>query len=199
MTSVSVILIEIFCCGLIWSFISSLRAYSVRANLSEKLIFKSPKRKSYALGLYLYFRLRKLFQRHQFVTDQAQINHRHGSTFQTKSIGSTTLYTIEPRNTQAILASNFHAWGLEPTKLAALQAFCGHGLLTTDGERWARTRSIVTTFFRRAASIDLPAFDRILGEAFQRVPSNGDVVNLRPIFYDMVNSLPKNDFCPCSL
>ena len=199
MIAVSILILELLFLGAAWSLFPSIREYFRHGSLSKKLEYQSQKQRSFISSLYLLFKTRTLFKRHQFIPNQALLNHKHGSTFQATSFGSTTTYTIEPHNVQAILASSFEHWGLAPTQLPAVEAFCGHGLLTTDGERWAKSRAIVTPFFRRAASIDLKRFDSILDEAFQRVPRKELVVDLQPIFFDMVSAPTEISNTPKSL
>ena len=83
------------------------------------------KESPFTLGLYLFFKTRMLPQRYELIPDQARLNSKHESTFQTTTIGSTTIYKIEPRNVQAMWASCFQDWAVGPIQFRALGPLCG--------------------------------------------------------------------------
>ena len=181
----------------IWSCLSTLYARYFRRCSAREQGCQSPKESPFAQGLYLSFKTRRLPLRHEFIPDQALLHSRRDSTFQTTTMGSTTIYTIEPQNIQAIWASCFQDWAVAPIKFRVLGPFCGRGLLTADGERWAISRTTITPSFRNPACINLTLFDTILNEAFDRIPMNGSAVDLQPILFDMV-SISANTMSPIS-
>lgn len=57
-------------------------------------------------------------------------------TFTTKMLGSTLIQTVEPKNIQALLATQFKDFALGDLRRRIFFPFLGNGIFTTDGKPW---------------------------------------------------------------
>lgn len=66
--------------------------------------------------------------------------HRElGNTFSGVLLGQGLLITIEPENIKAVLATQFHDFGIG-TRYRGMGALLGHGIFSSDGSRWEHSR-----------------------------------------------------------
>lgn len=77
------------------------------------------------------------------------------STFSYQNLNTTTIFTIDPKNLQAILSSQFQDFSLGTTRRANFLPFLGHGIFTEDGEAWERSRAMLRPHFSRSQISDL--------------------------------------------
>ena len=88
------------------------------------------------VGLDLFFKTGSAIQNHRYLSE---LTHRYktlGNTFQSTTMGSVSINSIEPENLHTVFASKFQHWGVEPVRLPAQFPFCGRGFITTDGAAW---------------------------------------------------------------
>ncbi|CAJ2513377.1 Uu.00g014960.m01.CDS01 [Anthostomella pinea] len=93
-----------------------------------------------------------------------------GPTFQASSLGRTTIFTIDPENVKAVLATKFKHFDLGPRRMKILGPLTGPGIFTNDGTSWEHSRSLVRPTFtkvqpdRRSGSVEAdlqPLFFRL--------------------------------------
>ena len=66
--------------------------------------------------------------------------HREiGNTFSLVLLGQGAIVTIEPENIKAVLATQFHDFGIG-TRYRGMGALLGHGIFSSDGSRWEQSR-----------------------------------------------------------
>ena len=94
------------------------------------------------------------------------------------------IYTIEPKNLQSILSTDFAAWGVEPMRLFAFEPFVGKGIMCTDGTFWEKSRALIKPTFARTqiADLHLSTFDRLVGNLLAILPRDAATVDLQPLF-----------------
>jgi hypothetical protein len=80
-----------------------------------------------------------------------QLFEVYGHTFQSKSWTSTKIYTTEPRNLQAIFATDFVSWGVQPMRLFGFEPFVGKGIMCADGTFWEAIDSYDQTYLRKSS------------------------------------------------
>ncbi|KAK9238927.1 cytochrome P450 [Lipomyces kononenkoae] len=73
---------------------------------------------------------------------------KHGTTFGTSALGKQNVWTIEPENIKALLATNFNDFGLG-TRHDAFLPLLGEGIFTLDNEGWAHSRAMLRPQFTR--------------------------------------------------
>ncbi|KAL8960511.1 MAG: hypothetical protein Q9183_005453, partial [Haloplaca sp. 2 TL-2023] len=109
---------------------------------------------------------------------------QNGSTFQSKTLGRTTVFTIEPRNLQSVFSTNFSAWGVEPMRLFAFEPFVGKGIMCSDGASWEHSRALIKPTFARTqiADLHLDSFGVHVERLIDLIPKDGSTCDLQPLF-----------------
>lgn len=100
------------------------------------------------------------------------------------TLGSTAIYTIEPKNLQAIFATDFSSWGVQPMRLFAFEPFIGRGIMVADGAFWEQSRALIKPTFTRAqiADLRLTAYSAHVKKLIGLLPEDGSTVDLQPFF-----------------
>ncbi|KAF5724175.1 cytochrome P450 monooxygenase [Fusarium mundagurra] len=70
-------------------------------------------------------------------------------TFRMSILGSNNLVTAEPRNIQAILATQFHDFGMGVTRSTNLKTVLGRSIFAADGTSWRAARDMMRPLFSR--------------------------------------------------
>lgn len=109
---------------------------------------------------------------------------RHGNTFQSITFGRTTFFTIEPRNLQSVLSTDFLSWGVEPMRLFAFEPFIGKGIMCSDGAFWEHSRALIKPTFARTqiADLHLDDFGVHVERLIDLIPKDGSTFDLQPLF-----------------
>lgn len=113
-----------------------------------------------------------------------QLFEVYGNTFKSESWRTSKLYTIEPKNLQAIFSTDFLSWGVEPMRLFAFEPFVGKGIMCTDGASWESSRALLKPTFARTqiADLHLSAFVAHVQRLLDLIPRDGSEVDLMPLF-----------------
>ena len=108
----------------------------------------------------------------------------HGHTFQSVTLSTTAIYTIEPKNLQAVFATDFSSWGVEPMRLCAFESFVGKGIMCADGAFWEQSRALIKPTFTRAqiADLHLTAYSAHVNKLVGLLPEDGSTIDLQPLF-----------------
>ena len=109
----------------------------------------------------------------------------YGSTFQTKSFGSTVINTIDPANIQAFLALDFTKYGLEPIRFPVASPIMGRSIFTSDGPLWEKARSEVKPVFARGGISNMANFERHLDRMIDKLTVNGSLFDIAPTIDDL--------------
>lgn len=111
------------------------------------------------------------------------------STWYQNILGTWHYYTMEPKNIQAILATQFKDFELGPLRRGALGPVVGNGIFTHDGKAWEHSRALIRPQFSRGQVADLSLEERHVQHLFQRLPLRPDgwtvEVDLAPLFFNL--------------
>ncbi|KAG8157160.1 hypothetical protein KVR01_012868 [Diaporthe batatas] len=114
----------------------------------------------------------------------------NGTTFSMPSIGSTAeMFTIDPANIQAILATKFQDFPIGEKRNSAFRLLLGDSILTTDGAFWEHSRALFRPQFSREQISDLGKTEASVQALFEALPlvgteHNGSVeVDIMPIIF----------------
>ncbi|KIX03199.1 uncharacterized protein Z518_06751 [Rhinocladiella mackenziei CBS 650.93] len=77
-----------------------------------------------------------------------------------KLMGSKSFITIEPRNLQALLATQFKDFALGDVRARDLKPLLGNGIFAADGVQWEHSRSLLRPQFVRGQISDLDLTER---------------------------------------
>ncbi|KAJ5766311.1 uncharacterized protein N7511_003927 [Penicillium nucicola] len=112
---------------------------------------------------------------------------RYVSTFRMCQAGRENLFTADPKNIQAMLATQFKEFGLGDTRRNVAGPVVGHGIFTTDGEDWFRSRSLLRPQFTRDQMSNLDREERHIQNALCAIPMLSDgwssAVDIQAIFF----------------
>lgn len=102
-----------------------------------------------------------------------------GTTLEHKFLGKQAFGTIEPRNLQAMLSSNFEHWSLG-LRSKAMKPLLGSGIFAQDGKRWETSRSLLRSQFKHAQYEDCEVFRQPVDSLLQQLSQEYRVVDLQP-------------------
>lgn len=89
------------------------------------------------LGLDLFQRFKRAFDAGCFQEEVGRIFAEQGSrTYGLNLLGSDFYQTFEPKNIQALLATQFSDFALGDLRRQAFYPLLGNGIFTTDGKAW---------------------------------------------------------------
>ncbi len=84
------------------------------------------------------------------------------------------IFTCEPKNVQAVLATQFHDFGLGPRRAHAFEPLLGHGIFTQDGKAWEHSRAMLRPQFAREQVSDLQLEEEHVQNMMQALPVGPD-------------------------
>lgn len=93
-----------------------------------------------------------------FVTDRFQAMGRY--TFRMSILGTTNILTAEPKNVQAVLASQFNDFAMGRARKTVLKTVLGRSIFAVDGQAWHSAREIVRPIFARDNIADLELLEK---------------------------------------
>lgn len=135
-------------------------------------------------GLDFVFQLFQSLRKHRRNVSMKSLFATYGHTFQVRSWSRTTIFTVEPKNLQSVLTTDFTSWGVQPLRLFAFEPFVGKGIMCSDGVFWEHSRALIKRAFTRAqiADIHLSAFDTHVNRLIDMIPADQSIVDLQPLF-----------------
>ncbi|KKK17571.1 hypothetical protein ARAM_006638 [Aspergillus rambellii] len=95
---------------------------------------------------------------------------RDVTTFSVTQMGRKNIFTCDPHNVQAILATKFKDFELGPIRQHTLLPLLGTGIFTSDGEIWSRSRALLRPQFTREQISDLDLEERHVQQAMLAMP-----------------------------
>ncbi|KAH7372183.1 putative cytochrome P450 [Cadophora sp. MPI-SDFR-AT-0126] len=110
-------------------------------------------------------------------------NRMNAYTYTQLFLGDRVINTAEPENIKAVLATQFKDFELPPRRKVAFRPTFGHGIFTTDGKEWEASRSLLRPNFTRSQVGDLETFESHIGKLIERIPRNGETVDLQQLFF----------------
>ncbi|THC92955.1 hypothetical protein EYZ11_007573 [Aspergillus tanneri] len=97
--------------------------------------------------------------------------------------------TNDPKNVQAILATQFNDFELGPVRKGSVAPFLGTGIFSTDGKEWQHNRALLRPQFSRGQVADLQLEETHVQHLFRRLPVSSDSwtdeLDLMPLFFNL--------------
>lgn len=99
-------------------------------------------------GINAYLDFKKSGKEKRFVNRIKELHDQYGNTFQTTIVGTDCIFTIDPENIKAILATQFtdYSFGRRHEQFVPL---LGDGIFTLDGAGWTHSRALLRPQFTR--------------------------------------------------
>ncbi|KJX93137.1 cytochrome p450 like protein [Zymoseptoria brevis] len=125
-----------------------------------------------------------LLERHEWMTKE---HGRVCETFRTGFLGQTIYFTSDPKNIQAMLATQFQDFELGPTRAAVMGGVLGDGIFVQDGKKWEHSRAMLRPNFVRDQVSDLDMEEIHVKNLLEVMPTQAsgwtDFVNIQTLFF----------------
>ena len=96
-----------------------------------------------------------------------------GSTLRYSIMGTETLQTIDPKNIQAMLATQFNDFSLGARRRNNFLPLLGNGIFTLDGKGWEHSRAMLRPQFARDQISNLELEEKHVQNMMQALPVDG--------------------------
>lgn len=133
-------------------------------------------------SLYLSCNYRDLDFWH-FLYKRCSLSSSASPTAEFRIVGQRFVFTADPENIKAILATQFDDYGKGENFLRDFQDFLGHGIFATDGEEWAKSRQLLRPQFVKTRVRDLDIFEKHVQQLLFLLDGNGKEVDISQLFY----------------
>jgi len=121
----------------------------------------------------------------EFLLRESRLYDQLGPTYVFYVLGIGMVSTAEPENMKAIFATKFEDWSTGERN-RVLEPLLGHGIFTTEGEHWARSRVMIRPNFVRSQISDLDRLESHTNDLFRLIPADGQEVDLQPLFFQLM-------------
>lgn len=141
----------------------------------------------YPFGVEQIFAAIKADKEKRFADYLAGRYHNHGGDHSFKVLGRKSYMTADPKNIQAMLATQFNDFGTGEIRRSNFFPMLGNGIFTTDGKMWEHSRQMMRPQFARDQVSDLELEERHMVNMFQALPTNTQgwtsEVDLQTLFF----------------
>ena len=93
--------------------------------------------------------------------------------------------TVEPENIKAVLATHFEDYGLGTARKYSMVRTFGHGIFTTDGKDWARSRALVRPSFVRERVSSMEIFEPHIQNFLMHIPKDGSAFDIQELLFKL--------------
>ncbi|KAJ9311861.1 hypothetical protein DTO271D3_7855 [Paecilomyces variotii] len=133
-------------------------------------------------GINSFCDLKKAGQEKRFVGRIRELHDEYGTTYLMNILGTNCIFTIEPENIKAVLATQFNdfSFGRRHEVFAPL---LGDGIFTLDGAGWSHSRALLRPQFTRDQVSDLDQMDIHVERLIQAVPKDGTPFDIQELFF----------------
>ncbi|KAK6004829.1 hypothetical protein QM012_007608 [Aureobasidium pullulans] len=117
--------------------------------------------------------------------NQQRFAKMNAKTFSMSNMGKTSIYTIEPENVKAMLATHFQSWSLPELRKTAFYPLFGHGIFTNDGAAWKHSREMLKPSFNRNEIGNVDMLERHAANLIRaiRTQQHQDSIDLHDLFF----------------
>ncbi|KAK6534864.1 Protein kinase alk2 [Arthrobotrys megalospora] len=109
-------------------------------------------------------------------------------------LGARTIITREPRNIQALLATQFKDFAIGPRKYKAFSPLLGNGIFTIDGPGWEISRALLRPQFARSQITQLENLEEHL-QILMDCITEGEEVDLQELFFELTIDTATHFLC----
>ncbi|EAW13417.1 cytochrome P450 [Aspergillus clavatus NRRL 1] len=133
-------------------------------------------------GIPAFLRLGQAVKEKRWIEHITEQYGTYGNTFTQVLLGRRLLSTIEPENLKAMLATQFHDFGLG-TRHREFYPLLGDGIFTLDGPGWSHARGLLRPQFTRDQVADLDLMDGHISRLIELVPKDGSTFDIQRLFF----------------
>ncbi|OJJ52977.1 hypothetical protein ASPSYDRAFT_62601 [Aspergillus sydowii CBS 593.65] len=134
------------------------------------------------LSLDRIYRLMKMAKQRKLLESNVTRFDNLGNTHLVQRRPQLVMVTREPQNVKTILSLKFADYSLGD-RIKTFGPLLGHGIFTTDGEDWARSRQMIRPNFVKEQVAHLEVFEDLMDDLFALIPTDGGTVDLQDLFF----------------
>lgn len=109
--------------------------------------------------------------------------NEHSNTIEVGLAGQRWIFTADPENIKAILATQFQDFGKGKQFHEDWKPFLGDSIFTTDGQQWHDSRQLIRPQFVKNRVADLEIFERHIERLMNKIGGHGEEVDVAALFY----------------
>ena len=108
---------------------------------------------------------------------------KHSKTVEVNMVGQRWIFTADPDNIRAILATQFQDFGKGQQFHQDWKPFLGDSIFTTDGQQWHDSRQMIRPQFVKNRVADLGIFEKHVERLMTKIGGRGEQVDVADLFY----------------
>lgn len=93
------------------------------------------------------------------------------------------IFTADPENIKAILATQFQDFGKGKQFHDDWKPFLGDSIFTTDGQQWHNSRQLIRPQFLKNRVTDLEIFEKHVERLMTKIAGHGEEIDIAALFY----------------
>ena len=107
----------------------------------------------------------------------------HSKTIEVDMARRRWIFTADPDNTRAILATQFEDFGKGERFHEIWKPFLGDSIFVTDGQQWQQSRQLIRPQFVKTRVADLEIFEKHVERLTAKIGGQGEQVDISALFY----------------
>ena len=127
----------------------------------------------------------KALREHRALEVLGSRHTRTANTIHHKTFFEDMIYTLEPENIKAMLATSFKDFGLSRRRQKAFIPLLGQGIFTSNGAAWQHSRDLLRPNFVRGQVGDLDTFESHVDQLISAIPADGSTFDLQSLFFQL--------------
>ncbi|KAK2594964.1 hypothetical protein QQS21_007322 [Conoideocrella luteorostrata] len=112
-----------------------------------------------------------------------EVVEESGTTFEQNLLGARGVNTVDPRNIEAILSTNFNDYSLG-LRAPTFRPVLGSGIFTQDGAAWKHSRQLLRPQFASNRSQNFEQVKKCVQDLVEAIPGDG-LVDLQPLCFKL--------------
>lgn len=110
-------------------------------------------------------------------------SNEHSKTIEVDIARRRWIFTADPDNIKAILATQFQDFGKGKQFHEDWKPFLGDSIFTTDGQQWHESRQLIRPQFVKHRMADLDIFEKHAERLMTKIGGHGEKVDIAALFY----------------
>ena len=110
-------------------------------------------------------------------------SNRHSKTIEVDIVRQRWIFTADPENIKAILATQFQDFGKGEQFYEDSKPFFGDSIFSTDGQQWHDSRQLIRPQFVKTRVAHLEIFEKQVERLMTKIGGHGEKVDIAALFY----------------
>ena len=149
-------------------------------------------------GLLQILQLVQALKENYFLDYVQGLFGKYGNTFAYNTFGTRAIWTMEPENIKACLATQSQDFEIGASRHKALIPLVGHSILTTDGRLWTHHRAMIRPNFVKTQLGNFEIFENHFSNLLACIPRDNSTFDLRDLFQKLTMDISTDFLLGCS-